>query len=129
MVAPRSRSWRIASDLPSEKKPTKLSQPVFDRISSKSREKPAVTSSSPMISSAMLAFMISVCLWTSSSVAFSMSMAMSCPAFSFTLAESIFEVSSEIFACAAATCFWLSRIWVSKSDIRLSNVNVFYTML
>jgi hypothetical protein len=51
----------------------KLSIPVFDRISSKSFEKPAVTSSSPMISSAMLAFIRSVCLCTSSSVAFSMS--------------------------------------------------------
>ena len=51
----------------------KLSIPVFDRISSKSFEKPAVTSSSPMISSAMFAFIRSVCLFTSSSVAFSTS--------------------------------------------------------
>ena len=51
----------------------KLSIPVFDRISANSAEKPAVTSSRPMMSSAMFAFIRSVCLFTSSSVAFSTS--------------------------------------------------------
>ncbi len=91
----------------------KLSIPVFDRISANSAEKPAVTSSSPMISSAMLAFISSVCLFTSSSVAFSTS---SCtPWSSFDRPASIRLVIAEIFACASATCAWLSLICVSKS--------------
>ena len=83
MFAVRIRSWRSASARCFENTPTKLSQPVFERISSKSLENPAVTSSSPMISSAMLAFIRSVWACTSSSVAFSMSMAISSPDIAF----------------------------------------------
>ena len=73
MDAVRNRSWRIDSALPRANMPTKLSQPVRDRIASKSLLKPAVTSSSPMISSAMLAFIWSVWRCTSANVALAMS--------------------------------------------------------
>ncbi len=56
-------------------------------------------------------------------------MEISCPAFSFDFAESIFAVSSEIRDCVSATCFWLSRIWELKSDITPPDVNLIYTML
>jgi len=60
MLAVRMRSWRMLSDLAFEKKPINVSQPVFERMASKSFENVAVTSSRPMISSAMLAPISSV---------------------------------------------------------------------
>ena len=92
----RIRSCRIDSAFADEKMPMNDSIPVFDRISANSAEKPAVTSSSPMISSAMFAFIRSVCLFTSSSVAFSTSSVT--PWSIFDRASSILLVIAEIFA-------------------------------
>jgi len=98
MLAVRMRSCRIDSALPCEKMPMNDSIPVLVRISLKSWENPAVTSSSPMISSAMFAFIAAVWAWTSSSEAFSMSTAISSPVAIFWRAASIRLVTSAIFA-------------------------------
>ena len=121
--AVRRRSWRMASARPGASTPTKLSQPVLERISSKSREKAAVTSSSPMMSSAMLAFIASVWACTSASVAFSTSIeaAASSPDRRRAPASASFEVTSATLAWASSTWAWLSRICWSSWDMGSSS--------
>ena len=119
----RSRSCRIDSDLPRAKMPTKLSHPVFERICSKSLEKPAVTSSRPMISSAMLAFIASVCLCTSASVALAMSSEGAFTAASVRAIRSSVVPISVIFDCVAATSRWLSMICWSRLAMREDSVH------